>query len=341
MKSLLLGVVVLGIVVVLSFLRRRTTPPPKAVRIDPAFYDPEARDLRAALQQGAWRPVQTFLEKTRDWDTRGFYVDALATLKGRPPVFDTWVTAAKDSSLALLLRGRNSIAWAWEARGSGQAKTVTDPGWKLFYERLKGADEDLVRAAELDPQDPTPLAYRLITARGLDEDREEVEARFGAAKERDPENRIAHEHMHVALCEKWGGSHDDMFEFARSMSKAAREGSPVHVLLAKAHIERWFYRWAFDEDKTHMNYWQDRTVQTEIRAAFDHSVGSARYRTAKTSLFDWNYFAFCFSLMNDHERARRMFDLIGERATDWPWGAFAGAGEKFAKERSRFVKTAT
>src|SRR6185437_9781417 len=54
----------------------------------------------------------------------------------------------------LYVKGEVCVQWAWQARGSGVAATVTDKGWKLMAERLTEAEATLERAYELDPKDP-------------------------------------------------------------------------------------------------------------------------------------------------------------------------------------------
>jgi hypothetical protein len=44
--------------------------------------------------------------------------------------------------------------------------------------------------------------------------------------------------MIQALARKWSGSHDEMFEFARSESEQAPDGHSVHRIIALAQIAK-------------------------------------------------------------------------------------------------------
>jgi len=51
----------------------------------------------------------------------------------------------KNSSIALLAKGRGYVSRAWEARGTGYADTVSSNGWILFSQRLDVAATTLQR----------------------------------------------------------------------------------------------------------------------------------------------------------------------------------------------------
>ena len=69
-------------------------------------------------------------------------------------------------------------------------------------------------------------------------DRDEAQRRFDEVVARHPWHRIAHEHMLQYRCEKWFGSHEEMFEFARATAERAPDGSLPPRLIAVAHVER-------------------------------------------------------------------------------------------------------
>src|SRR6202035_4716733 len=107
--------------------------------------------------------------------------------------------------------------------------------------------------------------------------------------------------MIQALAAKWFGSHEEMFEFARSASAQAREGHSVHRVIAEAHLEKWLNlpRESSDGKARQAGYFSDELVRREIRWAADGSIRSPAYMTGRTTPGDRNIFAGCFLLMLD------------------------------------------
>jgi hypothetical protein len=187
----------------------------------------------------------------------------------------------------------------------------------------------------MDDSDPTPHARSLWTAIGLSLGQQEIRRRFGEVTRRHRWNRFAHNSMIDALAAKWYGSHEEMFEFARSASAQAPEGSGVHTEIASAHIERWLNipRESDDGRERQKVYFQDEGVQDEIRRAADLSVRSPSYAAGKFEAADRNTFAMCFWLMRDYEAQLQQMDLIGPLNQAAPWH-FQG-DPSWAYERAR------
>lgn len=296
---------------------------------DLTFGDPQARRLRSALVAGDWMSVHAALDKVRDWDERAFLIDAITETvsPAMERTLGAWVQAKPDDGLPLVARGRWRIYAAWAARGGGGASSVTDEGWKVFFQQLQLAEKDFEAASELAPSDPTPHAYRVITARGLQLDDQEERARFDEARTRDPTNRVAHLMMMVALCQKWGGSHAAMFAFAREASAGAKEGSLLHGLVASAHIERWLWATSFadkaeDDPEWYgkaAGYFKDGEVKRELQAAWSRSLGSAAFKATSPSNYTRNTFAWCFVQMEDWDRAKKELEALGGKITELPW----------------------
>lgn len=72
-----------------------------------------------------------------------------------------------ESAVGRLVEGEWYIRRAWDARGSDVASTVSADACALFKERLEKARECLLKAAELDREDPTPFATLQTVAMGL------------------------------------------------------------------------------------------------------------------------------------------------------------------------------
>jgi hypothetical protein len=315
---------------------------PAGPPIDRLLADPAAHRFTAELAEGRWQEFHDFLVATTDPDDRCFYVTELAKIDGRPDWLDDWVAARPQSPLPLLFRGTHYTHWAWQARGSGYAKTVAECGWDLFHQRLVTGDGDLARAAAMDESDPAPHARSIWTAIGLSLGQQEIRQRFAEVTRRNRWDRFAHQSMIQALAAKWHGSHEEMFEFARAESAQAPEGSSAHRGIALAHLERWgnIHREFEDGREREQVYFFDDAVQAEIRRAAGLSVRSPRYSEGKFEAVDRNTFAMCFWLMRDYEAQLEQMDLIGPLNQTAPWHIQGEARWAYERARTTALKAA-
>lgn len=304
---------------------------------DLTFGDPTARRLRDSARSGDWRPLHAHLEGCRDGAQRELLVEALGEhelFRGREAVFEQWCAAHPESALPYLVRARWLISAAWAARGGGVAGTVDRQGWQSFYGLLERAEQDLARACDLDPTDPTPWALRLVSARGLQAGPDEARLRFEALVARDPHHRLGHAMRLTGLCRKWGGSHEAMFEFARQAAASAPAGSLLGGLIAQAHAERWMYAAGMAESAQDdpqwfgkaSRYFQDPAVRQELIAAWDRSLGSPAFRDTPLAAQARNWFAFCFHQAGEKARARAALEPLGRRFLHVPW-SWLGKGK--------------
>jgi hypothetical protein len=314
---------------------QQATAPKKGPPTDPLVGDAAAHHFRAELAAGRWQEFHDFLEATRDWDSRDFYVSKLSYQSERPAWLEEWAAARPGSSLPWLFRGHQGVHWAWQARGSGRAHTVAEDAWPLFYARLVEADRDLGRAAALDDEDPTPHARGIQVALGLQLGPAEKQKRFGEAVRRFRWHRSAHVVMVQATAAKWSGSEKEMFDFARWASAQAPEGSSVHVAVPLAHLEQWLSlpSKGADGQPVDLLYIRSGQVRAEIWQAADRSVRSPRYQPSLFTPVDRNIFAMCFYLMRDYQAQLDQMRLIGPHVTASPWNYQGDPG--FAYERAR------
>jgi hypothetical protein len=275
--------------------------------------------MRAYAERGDWARVADSLERTGDLAERGLCCLAVAEWPGRPAWLDAWVDARGErSSLPWLVRGAHSVEWAWEARTGARASEVAKDSWPVFFSRLSEAQRDLERAAEMDPRDPAPYGRLVITAMGLQSGIEEVEGLFEAACLRDPTHFPTHRDTLTALTDKWGGSHEEMFAFARRAA-AARADSGLASLVAAAHVERWLkYHMDGDPDGGRA-YANDREVVREIRQAWAGSFGMAPAAGGLWTAAARNLFAFAFWLFGAKREARRELEALRGILTEVPW----------------------
>jgi hypothetical protein len=323
----------------MAFLRNLFGGGPKLPEpIRDAFHGEEAlRREIAQLRDGRWRAVAARLTRTRDADDRAFVAGMM--LEAGAGWIDEWHAAEPSRAEPWLMRGLSRIAWAWEARGSGRASDVPDDAWPVFFERLKLAEEDLLEAVRRNAKDALPWAYLLVTGRALEVGVEELRRRWDEGRQRAPEAWQLSWLMLEALTEKWSGSHDLMFEFAREVSSAAPEGSALHALVAEAHLQRWLhFRMEDPPDRQgELSYYRTPEVLEELRRAWARGPGSPAFRTGRFAPNQRAAFAFAFTLGGDDASARAVFDRL-DRVTTEPWHHLGEPMEAFTAARRQVYR---
>jgi hypothetical protein len=304
--------------------------------VDELMGDADARRFSADLAAGHWQDFHSFLERTRDWDDRAFYVRRLSEIDGRPDWLDDWLSATPDSAVAHLFNGTHMTRWAWQERGSGYATNVKEDSWAAFHRRLLLAERALLRATELDPEDPTPYAMLLQSAMGLSLGGTELRQRFDEVVRRRRWHRNAHSTMIQGLAAKWLGSHAEMFEFARSVTRDAPDGSGVHVVVCEAHLELWLNlpREGDNGRQLQTEYFSRPEVQREVSDAAGRSVLSVHHTATKWTPADLNIVAMCFWLMKDYTRQLHLMDRIGTSIQKIPWAYQGNPAAAYARART-------
>lgn len=304
--------------------RRRAADRIERLDVDPAQGDPEATRLIAAAKRGDWQAAAEFLRDVEHPDDRYFYCRTLGDHAGDGAWIDEWIAAetGKAKATALTVKGQFAIDWAWQARGNGRAKTVSEEAFKVFFRRLKVAEDCLDDATEIDADDPTPWAGLVTLGRARQLGLDETRRRFDEAVRRYPWHRDAHYHMLQQLCRKWSGSHELMHDFAEAAAAGAPAGSPLGVLVADAHIEHWLDL----DDGADARYLESPPVRAEVYEAAQRSIFHADFRRDYGWVQAASTFAMLFVLFDDAKTAAAAFRLLGDLGTEHPWHYF-GFGE--------------
>jgi tetratricopeptide (TPR) repeat protein len=272
-------------------------------------------------------------EKKKDTDGRSLLSQAYQELYGNPDAkyaFETWLSYFEDwleynpsSHFANASIGMFYIRYAWNARGTGWANTVTEEGSRLYQERLLRAHEHLENAYMLDPSDPVVPAYLIKTARGLRLEYEEMEKQFQRAIQADISEYRAYYEKLVYLMPKWYGSERQMFFFAREVVKNAPPDSLVPLVLANAHWEMYF------RSKNQSAYFKQSEVWEELKPVYN--LLCQRFPNSKER---HNWFAVTAYLAGDYETARKELTIIQDDWLEQAWGDF----EYFTKVKNEVFK---
>ncbi len=211
--------------------------------------DLELRSARDRAFAGDWAAARDLIEATgRDWELRGRRLSVLGSAAGQSPDWlDKWEAAVPDDPTVAILRADALMDQAGEARGGASARNTSREQFQEFDRLSILAAQASQRAVELNPDDPYPWATRMtaMLANGhLLHD--EFLAAMGEAVKRDPYNFETHLMAVTFLCEKWYGSHEEMFAAAREPATAAPVGSSVAMLPLLAHFEYALREFGFD-----------------------------------------------------------------------------------------------
>lgn len=222
--------------------------------------------------------------------------------------------------------------WAWEARGSGFADSVTEEGWKLFHERLQEAADHLTIAIELDPKNLSTIQQLMGgVALGLHLPREVMETLFEQGVEIDPGDYDIHSAMATYLAEKWHGEPGDMWAWVRPAVQRAPKGSLVPLVLWMCHREQGGLEQRRD-GTTPKAYFDRPEVAQELEEMFKNLLANVGRESAVL-----NRLGLYYTFREDWRSALPILEEIKDRCDESLWDSrfiFDNALQK-AREKGR------
>ncbi len=252
-----------------------------------------------------------------DWDRRGLAIDTLARATVQDPVWaDEWCRERPLDPGAAAVRGWGEVHRAWAARGGGWADGVSGGAFQVFAERLARARGLCERAAELWSDDPTPWVAMLWLTIGQGGSPHEFDRLWDELTARDMDNRLGHNAALQNHCEKWHGSHPQMYAFARGTTAPWAAVVPL-----QAHIEYVMY----EEHNGHQaaarvaNFWFDSVeAKTDLDTALSwiHDPGPT---THALFLHDLSVIGYALAQAHRWKEVRALFAQTGNRSYEYPW----------------------
>ncbi|MEV0025286.1 hypothetical protein AB0H45_24335 [Streptomyces atroolivaceus] len=304
-------------------------PPDDAVVLDAP--DPSLRVALTAVAAGDHAPAAELLAATRrhaQWERRDACVSRLArTSLHHPGWLDSWLEESPEDPDAVLVKADQYICQAWQIRTGARARNVEADQFRAFHAVLRDAVPVVSAAAELNPADPVPWRIALTQARGIQAPREVFDTYLAEANARDPHHEGCHVQALQYLCDKWYGSHEEMFAFAERAAGQAPPGSRLHALPLQAVVE---YLIA-DEDTPGPDPYTSRAEAAVTRAqALSDSYAPGDREAAGFR----NHLALVLWSMSRYEEALTAFRSIGVHATTFPWTYFGDPRAEFLEARS-------
>jgi len=284
--------------------------------------NPKAIQLRKEFKKKNFDTIENSLNgaQARNVDLYTLLISALGQFPGNPKFIGEYVRKYPDSEHAYIIAGSNKIHWAWEARTGNPADEVSDKQWDLFFERLSQANSLLNQSLDISSSNAEAYSHLIQVAMGLGVDQKELFSIFSSLKIRKPNHVIGHSNMLYALTEKWGGSDESMFSFARNTFSQSKAGSPLGVLIAQAHIEKWSDIDIFDEDtEGAYTYISSQKVRDELLYAYNQSIVHKDYRYSVLTPHIAGIFAMAFYLCGDYKMARINCAKLSKGFGKYPW----------------------
>lgn len=189
--------------------------------------------------------------------------------------------------------------WAWQARGSGFASTVSDDGWNRFRQRLDQAEKFALEATRADPVAPDGPTEMLTVGLGKSFEKPAVTAWFHRAMNANPDNYSACMAMLTYLLPQWNGSSEEALAFGRQCARNGTALNRIPLVLIAAHQQ---IQKLADDHAAYMlqpDVWPD--FQGVYEKILDEETGKvpdstlradrARYLKAAAECQEWNDFS--------------------------------------------------
>ena len=219
-------------------------------------------------------------------------------------IHEHWEAAKPRSITAQVAHANFLTEYAWHARGSGFAKTVTKEGWRLLSERLAKAKELLDKSADLEPKCPMWWLAYLSVAQGQGWSRDDFETLFEAAKTFEPEFWWYDITKGYYLLPRWYG-HDGDWEYALSLEVDRRKGVGLEAYARVVDKLKAYYKNIFRES---------RASWAATRDGFE--LMRQRYPVSLEILSDYCRVA---CVAEDRAVARKLFDELSGRVLKSTW----------------------
>jgi Domain of unknown function (DUF4034) len=199
--------------------------------------DKEAQDVRVSkirVVGGTWK-IFSFYAGTgtfaNDHPAEADYNAKIARIK-------EWIAARPESATPYIALANMYMAFAWLARGSGYANTVTNGGWRLFRERLELSKAPLLKAATV--REICPYWYSVVLDLALAEGWDKSSAR----EIREQANLFEPNYYHINrqyanfILPKWYGTDGEAESFVEEAADrlGGQQGDFLYFELASVSV---------------------------------------------------------------------------------------------------------
>jgi hypothetical protein len=265
------------------------------------FLEEKAKEFRESEElfpDGTWK-LTRFYEAVGNRFHSGDagYLTDLAT-------FESWEQSHPDSTTRRVALMDFLISYAWHARGSGYARTVTDEQWQLMGDRLAHAWKISQTLRQAEEKDPYGFEMAIVAAMGLGLKAPEFESILSEYRSHFPSYYPVEVRRAYSLLPRWHGKEGDWEAFAVDVSKLEGGLGDEAYIRILMNLKR-FYADIFRDSAA---VWPEAKRGLEILN-----------RKYPDSLEIQNFTAYFAVLGRDREMAREYFDKLGDAYVPEVW----------------------
>ncbi|MFH9939376.1 hypothetical protein ACH4OT_08640 [Streptomyces murinus] len=267
-----------------------------------------------AARGGDWASAAELLRANgRDWERRSALTAELGTLAAEEDGWLlAWEAARPDDPDAAVVRAQSTVQLAWDLRGARQARYTSREQFEGFGRMLSAARKEIARAAELNPEDPTPYVVEIWVALGLGCSHAEMDELWERITSRDPYHYGAHYAALQYWCAKWRGSKELAFDFARRAAERAPVGSLLTVLPLVARFEH--------DETTDVAADSTPEMLALVDAGLADAAACAASDPGRPGLAQLRHLlAYYLHLQDRHAAALEQFRLVDGHVDALPW----------------------
>lgn len=297
---------------------------------DPQENSVEANSLQgrvaALLLRGDYDQIDRLATKYRSEKTRlpggGWKLSHLYEGLNAPDRFrpedhiarlNVWIAARPQSITPRVALAGVYLKYAWAARGSGWADSVTPEGWRLFAERAAQAKHVLDDAANLKPMCPEWFSKMQNVALAQHWDNDRAAALYAHAAKFEPDYIYFYKSYALYLLPKWEGRQGDVAAFAKKSADTlgGEKGDFIYFQISMVVLG--------DESGKDGAGFDWARVQSGYEAQRDLYERNTNFDTNHLALAAWRF--------HDRTIAQQAFAQIGDKWSKDVW-----------KTRARFDK---
>ncbi|MEP6913768.1 MAG: hypothetical protein ABI923_13490 [bacterium] len=294
-----------GVVVDQEFTAYRHQVLERFRKQDYSWIDREAGKLRVSKERlpgGYWKLKALYdaiYTPAGEQASDGDWQDQITKLEG-------WVQQRPQSITPRVALAEAWWSYAWKARGTGKAETVSDVAWEVFNKRLSIAAQVLYEAATLKEKCPEWYVTSLRVGLSQSWDREVFERLFAEAVKLEPTYYYLYQAKAIYLLPRWFGMEGEWERFAEesALRVGGHEGDIIFFAIYSGMLSI--------HDITFMNSHQ--LAWPRLKAGFrsiEKLYGMAPHRLNQAC-----YFAVS---SGDKKTAVELFDRIGEEFDKTVW----------------------
>lgn len=231
-------------------------------------------------------------------------------------VLQEWIAQYPDSVTPQVALTEALVSYGWRERGSGWASEVSEEGWAKFRANLKEALQVAMDAEQLKGKDPVLYRYFLQIGLGLHSSSEQMDEWMRKGLVIEPEYFTLYIQRARAFMPRWYGKEGELEAFARKVTEQTEQkwGQSLYAEIAAGllsmHSSQGF--------ETFLKY---GFVYERLKQGFERML--ERYPAASYNVNTYCIFA---SIYKDKEKAKELFDKIGEN-----WDVDAWVKEEYFK----------